>query len=80
MKTFHLAITDIASIVFEEDAQSLSCTGAIGDMTILAGHMPLVTTLKPGTIRVTDAKGGTHEFPATGGILEVTTRAVTILL
>jgi len=80
MKLFHLAVTDIASVVFEGDAQSLSCVGALGDLTILAGHMPLVTTLKPGTIRVKDKEGGEHSFPATGGILEVTTKEVTVLL
>ena len=80
MKTFPLAITDIASTVFEGNAVSVTCPGSAGELTILAGHMPLVTTLKPGTIRVKDASGEEHEFPATEGILEVTPKGATILL
>ena len=80
MKTFHLTITDITSAVFDGNAQSLSCTGALGDMVVLAGHMPLVITLKPGVIRVTGANGEKREFPATGGILEVTAKGATVLL
>ncbi len=80
MKTFHLTITDIASVVFEGDVQSLACIGALGDMVVLPGHMPLVTTLKAGTLRVIDKDGESHEFPITSGILEVTTKTVTILL
>ena len=80
MHTFHLTITDIAAVVFEGDARSLACVGALGDMVVLPGHMPLVTTLKAGTIRVIDKEGESHEFPATSGILEVTPQHVTVLL
>lgn len=80
MKTFHLTITDIAASIFEGEVRSLSCIGGLGDLTVLAGHMPFVTTLKAGVIRVIDGEGNTHEFPATGGILEVTAKKTTVLL
>ncbi|MEK7065741.1 MAG: hypothetical protein AAB938_00110 [Patescibacteria group bacterium] len=80
MKPFPLAITDIASTVFEGNAVSVTCPGSAGELTILAGHMPLVTTLRAGSIRVKDANGREHEFPATGGIVEVTQKSTTILL
>lgn len=80
MKIFHLAIIDIASAVFEGNAVSVVCPGSLGELTILAGHMPLVTTLRAGIIRVKDEDGKEHEFPVTEGILEVTPKSATILL
>lgn len=80
MKTFHLTITDITTSLFEGDVQSVACTGVSGDMVVLPGHMPLVTTLKPCEIRVINSDGVERRFPVARGILEVSGKNVTILL
>jgi len=80
MKTFQMTVADIANVVFDGEAQSLSCVGASGNMVVLPGHMPLVTTIKPCDVRVVDAKGEEHTFPTISGILEVTQTRATLLL
>ena len=44
--------------------------GSEGDLTALPGHMPLITTLRPGILTVTTDEGD-QEFIVTGGFAEV---------
>jgi F-type H+-transporting ATPase subunit epsilon len=53
--------------------------GKDGEMTILANHEPLITTLKKGVITVrTSAEEKT--FPIEGGVLEVRHDGATVIL
>jgi len=49
---------------------SVQIPGADGDMTAMPGHAPLITTLRPGTLRV-ESTGGTQEYVVTGGFAEI---------
>ncbi len=51
----------------------------MGELGIAPRHAPLLTTLKPGTVRVKDADGTEHAFFVGGGILEVQPKLVTVL-
>ena len=53
--------------------------GFEGDMTVLAGHAPLVTMLHPGIVFATDAAGAGRRAFVSGGFVEVTGTKVTIL-
>ena len=44
--------------------------GAEGDLTAMPGHMPLITTLRPGVLKVSGSDGD-QEFVVTGGFAEV---------
>jgi F-type H+-transporting ATPase subunit epsilon len=50
-----------------------------GELGVLPGHAPLLTRLKPGTIRVKLASGEELPFFVGGGILEVQPKRVTVL-
>ena len=50
----------------------------MGDLGIAPRHAPLLTTLKPGEVRVQDA-AGEHLFYITGGVIEVQPGSVTVL-
>ena len=76
---FPLVITSVDSILFRGSARSVTCQGTEGLLTVLAHHMPFVTTLKPGTILV-KTEEGEKEFAAQHGILEVHSGGATILL
>ncbi len=54
--------------------------GSDGELGILAGHMPLMTTLKPGEIRVTmpDNRTTSHILVG-GGLLEVSREGAVVL-
>lgn len=65
-------------LVFEGDADIVIVPGTLGEMGILPGHAPLLSTLELGVIRV---KNGDQEdvFTVTGGFIEVQPDLVTIM-
>jgi F-type H+-transporting ATPase subunit epsilon len=54
-------------------------SGTSGDLGITPRHAPLMTTLKPGPVRVLLPDGEEITFIAGGGILEVMPHLVTVL-
>ena len=60
------------------DATEVQIPGADGDMTAMADHAPTITTLRPGILSVTHAKGS-DEFFVSGGFAEITGSAVSVL-
>ncbi len=64
----------------------MSVPAAEGEMTVLGGHMPLITTLKQGNIvvRLAAAQGSGEAkekiFPIRSGILEVRRDGATVIL
>lgn len=65
-------------LVFEGDADIVMVPGSLGEMGILPGHAPLLSSLEMGVVRV---KNGDEEelFTVTGGFIEVQPDIVTIL-
>ncbi len=59
-------------------ASEVTIPGAEGDMTVLAQHAPVLTSLRPGVLRV-EAEGETHEYVVTGGFAEIRREGVTVL-
>ena len=64
--------------VFEGDVDIVVAPGEDGEMGILPHHAPLLTTLKPGVLKV---RTGGHEevFAISGGVMEVQPSIVTVL-
>ncbi|UYN92306.1 MAG: ATP synthase F1 subunit epsilon [Anaerolineales bacterium] len=64
--------------VFEGDADIVTIPGHDGEMGVLPNHAPLLSTLRPGVVKV---KQGTQEslFTVTGGLAEIQPDIVTIL-
>jgi F-type H+-transporting ATPase subunit epsilon len=59
-------------------AQEVQLPGADGDMTAMADHAPVITTLRPGLLRVLHDKG-TDEYLVFGGFAEIGPGAVSVL-
>ena len=57
-------------LLFSSEAISVEIPGADGDMTAMANHAPLITTLRPGVLRVVQEKE-TSEYVVTGGFAEL---------
>jgi F-type H+-transporting ATPase subunit epsilon len=77
--TFHLDIVSAEEQIFSGLAEMIVVTGALGELGILPGHTPLLTSVKPGFIRVTLQGGKEEIFYISGGMLEVQTQVVTLL-
>lgn len=64
--------------VYENEANLIIARGGDGDIGIMAGHSPVVTTLKISALRV-KTDGGDHTIAVSGGFLEVKPNKVTVL-
>lgn len=75
-----LTIAKIDKVLFSGEAESVTVPGRAGEMTILAHHMPLITTLKAGDIIVRQKEGEPKTYPLTSGFLEVGKNETVILV
>ena len=64
--------------VFEGDVDIVVAPGEDGEMGILPHHAPLLTTLKPGVLKVR-SEGREEIFAISGGVMEVQPTIVTVL-
>ena len=77
----HVVIAKVDEVLFEGEAYSLTVPAAEGEMTVLGEHMPLITTLKAGEVRVqVQADGEPERFAIEGGVLEVRRDGATVIL
>ena len=60
------------------EASQIQLPGMDGDMTVMPNHAPLLTTLRPGVLRVHHA-GGVDEYLVTGGFAETTGEGLSVL-
>jgi F-type H+-transporting ATPase subunit epsilon len=78
--TIHVDVVSAEESIFSGLAEFVVLPGEVGELGILPGHMPLMTRIKPGAVRL-KLQGQTQEeviFVA-GGILEVQPGLVTVL-
>lgn len=79
MNPFHLVISTPDGNLLDENVTVLSLRGAEGDLAIMAGHIPFVTSVQPGKCCVTFPDGSEKEGYTEGGLLTVSAES-TILL
>ncbi|MCW1934156.1 F0F1 ATP synthase subunit epsilon [Pararhodobacter zhoushanensis] len=59
-------------------ASEVQIPGADGELTAMPGHTPMITTLRPGLLKVT-VNGQVTEFAVTGGFAEISPEGVSVL-
>ena len=79
MATIHVDIVSAEGHIYSGDADLVICPAKMGEVGIAPRHAPLLTTLRPGDVRVQSAGEEEVFFYVTGGILEVQPLQVTIL-
>lgn len=78
MATLHLEIVTPEARTFSGEAQMVVVPGVEGDLGILPDHMPLMTQVNPGELRITTVDG--DQYLAIGsGFLEVLPDRVSIM-
>ncbi|MEM6409706.1 MAG: F0F1 ATP synthase subunit epsilon [Pseudomonadota bacterium] len=60
------------------EASEVQIPGADGDFTAMPGHTPMITTLRPGYLKVVSGSG-TDEYFVTGGFAEVSAETTSVL-
>jgi F-type H+-transporting ATPase subunit epsilon len=77
-KTIHVDIVSAEQEIFSGEADMVIAPGEAGELGILPEHMPMLTRVKPGTIRI--QKGSDEEIIyVSGGMMEVQPDRVTVL-
>ena len=79
MKTFKLKISTPDGSMFDGDALKLDVRGIEGELAVMAGHVPFVTTVKPGECRIILEDDTVRTGRVNGGLLSVSKEAVTLL-
>ena len=79
MATFKFELVSPERILFSGDVISVIVPSTEGEMTVLAGHAPLVATLKAGIVFVQTTDQNGKEFFVNGGLVEVNQNSTTIL-
>ena len=79
MNTIHVDVVSAEESIFSGEALFVALPGESGELGVYPRHTPLITRIKPGSVRV-EMADGTEEFIfVAGGILEIQPHCVTVL-
>lgn len=79
MATLHVDVVSAEESIFSGEASFVALPGESGDLGILPGHTPLISRIRPGTLKIRRADGTEENIFVAGGILEVQPGSVTVL-
>lgn len=79
MASIHVDIVSAEGEIFTGDAAMVFAPAAMGEIGIAPRHAPLITTLKPGEVRVQLSSGEEQHIYVSGGALEIQPHLVTVL-
>ena len=78
--TIHVDVVSAEEQIFSGEAEFVVLPGEAGELGIYPRHTPLITRIKPGTVRIKVAGQAAEELVfVAGGILEVQPGVVTVL-
>ena len=78
MATFKFELVSPAKLLFSGEVEEVIVPGAEGEFTVLAGHAPLVSTLRPGFLRFKNGSDNIVAF-VRGGFAEVNEKGLIVL-
>ena len=79
MNTLHVDVVSAEELIFSGEARFVALPGEAGELGVYPRHTPLITRVKPGTVRI-ELPDGSEEFVfVAGGIIEVQPQGITVL-
>jgi F-type H+-transporting ATPase subunit epsilon len=78
-KPFLFELVSPEKLVFSGEIEQVDIPGSEGDFGVLAEHSPLISTVKPGVIRIHQGGRIAHRIFVTGGFAEVMMDRCTML-
>ncbi|WP_201839534.1 F0F1 ATP synthase subunit epsilon [Microvirga zambiensis] len=79
MATFNFELVSPERVLFSGEVDAVVLPATEGDMTVLAGHSPVMTTLKTGFLVVTSTPGNGRRVLVRGGFADVNQNGLTVL-
>jgi F-type H+-transporting ATPase subunit epsilon len=77
--TFKFELVTPERMLLSEDAAQVVVPGAEGEFTVLAGHAPVVSALRPGVVSAMLGEAGTRQIFVRGGFVEVDAERLIVL-
>lgn len=79
MNTIHVDVASAEEMIFSGDVRFVALPGEAGELGIFPRHTPLITRIKPGSVRIEMTDGSEEFIFVAGGIIEVQPHSVTVL-
>ena len=79
MAAFPFELVSPERLLFTGEVEAVVVPGSEGELTVLKDHAPLMTTLKPGIVTVTETGGRSQRLFVRGGFADVAPTGLTIL-
>jgi len=79
MSTFHVDVVSAEESIYSGEARFVALPGESGELGVYPRHTPLITRIKPGSVRIQKADGEEEFVFVAGGILEIQPGGVTVL-
>ncbi|MBP9988054.1 MAG: F0F1 ATP synthase subunit epsilon [Ruminococcus sp.] len=79
MNTFKLIIASPDGNKFDDEVEMLVVRGISGELAVLAGHIPFVTTLQPCDCKIVLSDGSEKIGTTDGGLLTVSAEKTTLM-
>ena len=79
MKSFPLTVSSPAGDLFKGEAVKITLRGVMGDLAVMAGHIPFVTALAEGECRIYLESGEMRRARVAGGLLSVSREETALL-
>ncbi len=77
--SFKFELVSPEKLLVSEDVESVVIPGADGEMTVMAKHAPVMSTVQPGVVTVQTAAGKTNRYVVFGGFADILPDVCTVL-
>jgi len=78
-EAFKFELVSPARLVISEEVDQVVVPGSEGYFTVLKGHSPFMSTVRPGLLEVTTASGKTSRIFIAGGFADASPSGLTVL-
>ena len=79
MSTIKVDVVSAEESIFTGEAKFVALPGESGELGVLPGHTPLITRIRPGTVKIVHTDGKEESIFVVGGLLEIQPGHVTVL-
>jgi F-type H+-transporting ATPase subunit epsilon len=79
MSLIKVDVVSAEQSLFEGQAKFVALPGEAGELGVLPGHTPLITRIRPGTLKIIMADDTEETIFVAGGLLEIQPNHVTVL-
>ena len=78
-EAFQFELVSPERLLVSEKVEFVVIPGTEGEMTVMANHAPVMTTIKPGVVTVKTAAGATERYCVFGGFADILPDGCTLL-